>query len=137
MADALIGRTIGEDLRRTVARQPEHEALVDMPAGRRWTYRQLDEAVDRVATALLVLGIAKGDRVGIWSPNRAEWVVTEKIHGANFAMVSDGVAIRAAKRKAFLSPGEDFFDHEAVLARLSPAVLRLVALESRRLRKRR
>jgi|SRR5580704_18048064 Rnl2 family RNA ligase len=57
---------------------------------------------------------------------RVEWVVTEKIHGANFALVSDGVAIRTAKRKAFLSPGEDFFGHEAVLARLAPAVLRLV-----------
>ena len=73
----LIGRTIGEDLRRTAARQPEHEALVDVPAGRRWSYRQLDEAVDRVATALLGLGIAMGDCVGIWSPNCAEWVFVQ------------------------------------------------------------
>ena len=73
----LIGRTIGEDLRRTAARQPEHEALVDVLIGRRWSYRQLDEAVDRVATALLQLGIAKSDRVGIWSPNCAEWVLVQ------------------------------------------------------------
>jgi len=73
----LIGRTIGEDLERTVACQPEHEALVDVPAGRRWSYQQLDEAVDRVATALLQLGIDKGDRVGIWSPNCAEWVFVQ------------------------------------------------------------
>ncbi len=73
----LIGRTIGEDLERTVACQPEHEALVDVPTGRRWSYQQLDEAVDRVATALLQLGIAKGDRVGIWSPNCAEWVFVQ------------------------------------------------------------
>ena len=74
---SLIGRTIGEDLERTVACQPGHEALVDVPAGRRWSYQQLDEAVDRVATALLQLGIAKGDRVGIWSPNCAEWVFVQ------------------------------------------------------------
>jgi fatty-acyl-CoA synthase len=73
----LIGRTIGEDLEKTVACQPEHEALVDVAAGRRWSYQALDEAVDRVATALLQLGIAKGDRVGIWSPNCAEWVFVQ------------------------------------------------------------
>jgi fatty-acyl-CoA synthase len=73
----LIGRTIGEDLERTVVCQSEHEALVDVPARRRWSYKQLDEAVDRVATALLQLGIAKGDRVGIWSPNCAEWVFVQ------------------------------------------------------------
>jgi fatty-acyl-CoA synthase len=73
----LLGLTIGEDLRRTVARQPKHEALVDVPVGLRWNYRQLDETVDRVATALLRLGIAKGDRVGIWSPNCAEWVFVQ------------------------------------------------------------
>ncbi|HSP04514.1 MAG TPA: AMP-binding protein, partial [Acidimicrobiales bacterium] len=70
----LIGRTIGEDLERTVHRHPENEALVDVPTGRRWTYRELDAAVDAVATALLQRGIAKGGRVGIWSPNCAEWV---------------------------------------------------------------
>ena len=73
----LIGRTIGEDLERTVVCLSGHEALVDVPAGRRWSYQQLDEAVDRVATALLQLGIAKGDRVGIWSPNCAEWVFVQ------------------------------------------------------------
>jgi fatty-acyl-CoA synthase len=70
----LIGRTIGEDLERTVRLHPDHEALVDVPTGRRWTYRELDAAVDAVASALLQRGVAKGDRVGIWSPNCAEWV---------------------------------------------------------------
>ena len=74
---ALIGRTIGEDLERTVARQPDHDALVDVSTGRRWTYQELDEAIDRVATALLKSGVAKGDRVGIWSPNCAEWVFVQ------------------------------------------------------------
>jgi fatty-acyl-CoA synthase len=70
----LLGRTIGEDLRRAAARQPKHESLVDIATGQRWSYQQLDEAVDRVATAILRLGIDQGDRVGIWSPNCAEWV---------------------------------------------------------------
>jgi fatty-acyl-CoA synthase len=73
----LIGRTIGDDLAATVARLPDHEALVDVPTGRRWTYAELDVSVDRVASALLHDGVAKGDRVGIWSPNCAEWVLVQ------------------------------------------------------------
>jgi fatty-acyl-CoA synthase len=73
----LIGRTIGEDLTRTAQRLPGNEALVDVPTGQRWTYRELDEAVDRVASGLLALGIDKGDRVGIWSPNCPEWVLVQ------------------------------------------------------------
>ncbi len=74
---ALLGRTIGEDVRRTVARFGEREAMVDCPSGRRWTYAELGADVDRVALGLLQLGIAKGDRVGIWSPNCAEWVLVQ------------------------------------------------------------
>src|SRR5687767_11656818 len=73
----LLGRTIGDDLLRTVDRLPDHEALVDVPAQQRWTYRELNAAVDRVASALLGDGLAKGDRVGIWSPNCAEWVFVQ------------------------------------------------------------
>jgi fatty-acyl-CoA synthase len=73
----LIGRTIGEDLAHTVARFPDRDALVDVPSARRWTYRQLDEAVDQVASGLLALGLATGDRVGIWSPNCPEWVLVQ------------------------------------------------------------
>ena len=56
----LLGRTIGEDLARTVARLPDGEALVDVPTGRRWTYRELDGEVDRVARALLAAGHRQG-----------------------------------------------------------------------------
>jgi fatty-acyl-CoA synthase len=73
----LLGRTIGEDLAATASRLPDHEALVDVPAGARWTYAELDEAVDRVASGLLALGLAKGDRIGIWAPNCAEWVLVQ------------------------------------------------------------
>lgn len=73
----LIGRTIGEDLERTVARVPAREAVVDVPTGRRLTYAELDAAVDRVASGMLAAGVAKGDRVGIWSPNCVEWVLVQ------------------------------------------------------------
>jgi fatty-acyl-CoA synthase len=73
----LLGETIGENLERTVERFGEREALVEVATGRRWTYAQLNQDVDRVARALLGYGIAKGDRVGIWSPNCAEWVLAQ------------------------------------------------------------
>jgi len=73
----LLGRTIGDDLRRTVARFGDREAMVDCPTGRRWTYAQLGADVDRVALGLLAMGVEKGDRVGIWSPNCAEWVLIQ------------------------------------------------------------
>src|SRR4051794_41375134 len=73
----LLGRTIGDDLRNTVARFGDREALVDRPTGRRWTYRDLAADNDAVARGLLTVGIRTGDRVGIWAPNCAEWVLTQ------------------------------------------------------------
>ncbi|MFG2890963.1 AMP-binding protein [Streptomyces sp. NPDC048248] len=73
----LLGRTIGADLSRTIARFGDREALVDVPSGRRWTYAELGRAVDEVALGLLAKGVGKGDRVGIWSPNCAEWVLIQ------------------------------------------------------------
>ncbi len=76
-AQPLLGETIGDNLRRMAARYPASEALVDVPTGRRWTYEQLDADTDSVASGLLTLGIATGDRVGIWAPNCAEWVLLQ------------------------------------------------------------
>ncbi|WP_242342572.1 AMP-binding protein [Anaeromyxobacter terrae] len=73
----LLGETIGENLRRTVARFPEREALVSVQQGYRATYRELWEQTSEIARALLVRGVRKGDRVGLWSPNRFEWVVLQ------------------------------------------------------------
>ncbi|MDH6119045.1 AMP-binding protein [Kitasatospora sp. GAS204B] len=73
----LLTETIGAALARTVAAFGEREALVDVPSGRRWTYRQLAAEVDAVAHGLLALGVRTGDRVGIWSPNCAEWVLVQ------------------------------------------------------------
>ncbi|MFF4820064.1 AMP-binding protein [Kitasatospora sp. NPDC001309] len=73
----LLGDTIGENLDRAVRAFPDRDALVDRPTGRRWTYAQLAADVDALALGLLELGIAKGDRVGIWAPNCAEWTLTQ------------------------------------------------------------
>ncbi|HVV81559.1 MAG TPA: AMP-binding protein [Kofleriaceae bacterium] len=73
----LLGETIGANLERTVALHRDREALVECATGRRWTYGELDAAVDHLALALIEHGIALGDRVGIWSPNCAEWVIVQ------------------------------------------------------------
>ena len=73
----LLGVTIGDLFDRTVARYPDNEALVSRHQSLRYTYRALQDEVDRCARALMALGIAKGQRVGIWAPNCAEWAITQ------------------------------------------------------------
>src|SRR5207237_4340532 len=73
----LIGETIGANLERTAARVPDAEALVSRPQGLRLTYAELNGAVDRLACALMAAGLESGDRLGIWSPNVAEWVLLQ------------------------------------------------------------
>ncbi|MER5774329.1 AMP-binding protein [Streptomyces sp. NPDC002039] len=73
----LLDDTIRENLDRAVRSFPERDALVDVAAGRRWTYAELAADVDALALGLLDQGIVKGDRVGIWAPNRAEWTLVQ------------------------------------------------------------
>jgi fatty-acyl-CoA synthase len=73
----LLGETIGENLRRTVERVPDAEALVVRHQSYRASYADLWDQTTRAARGLLARGVKKGDRVGIWSPNRAEWVITQ------------------------------------------------------------
>jgi len=73
----LLGETIGENLRRTVARFSKSEALVVRHQNYRATYAELWDQTTHAARGLLAHGVTKGDRVGIWSPNRAEWVVIQ------------------------------------------------------------
>ncbi len=75
--EPLLGETIGDNLRRVAATHRSSEALVDVPSGRRWTYAQLDADTDDVARGLIAAGVARGDRVGIWAPNCAEWVLLQ------------------------------------------------------------
>ena len=76
-ATALLGETIGENLRRIAVAHPAGDALVDVPSGRRWSYQQLDADTDALALGLLGDGIQAGDRVGIWAPNCPEWVLLQ------------------------------------------------------------
>ena len=69
--------TIGEFLRETAGRFPDRPAVVFREQQIRWTWKEFAEEVDVLAAGFLALGIAKGDRVGIWSPNRIEWLLTQ------------------------------------------------------------
>jgi fatty-acyl-CoA synthase len=76
-APALLEMTIGANLAATAAAHPRRDALVDIPARRRWSYAELLADVRRLATGLLAAGVGPGDRVGIWAPNRWEWVLVQ------------------------------------------------------------
>jgi fatty-acyl-CoA synthase len=73
----LRGETIGRMWTDVVAAHGERDALVSCQQGIRWTYAEFDARVERCARALMAEGVAKGDRVGIWSPNNAEWVIVQ------------------------------------------------------------
>ncbi|HEY7641640.1 MAG TPA: AMP-binding protein [Steroidobacteraceae bacterium] len=75
--EPLLYKTVGAVLEDAAARWGEREALVVPHQNIRWSYRQLDEAADRLAAGFVHLGLAPGDRIGIWAPNRHEWVVTQ------------------------------------------------------------
>jgi fatty-acyl-CoA synthase len=83
----LLGETIGENLERTVARVPDSDALVSVHQGLRYTYAELNDAVDRLARGMVEAGLERGDRLGVWSPNRAEWTL------AQFATAKIGVIL--------------------------------------------
>ena len=73
----LLGRTIGQALDRAAARWGDREALVSPSQGIRWTWAELRTRADAFAAGLLALGLERGDRIGIWSLNRAEWTLTQ------------------------------------------------------------
>ncbi|MFL5700255.1 MAG: AMP-binding protein [Ktedonobacteraceae bacterium] len=74
---SLLGLTIGDLFDQTVEKYPDHPALISRQQNIRLTYRDLQDQVNRCAKGLMHLGFQKGQRVGIWSPNRAEWCVTQ------------------------------------------------------------
>jgi len=128
----LLTETIGADLDRVVAAHGEREALVDHASGRRWSYRELAEEVDAVALGLLALGVAKGDRVGIWSPNCPEWTLVQyatakigailvtvnpayRTHELEFVLNQSGV------RTVVALPSHRTSDYAAMLAEAAPA----------------
>ena len=73
----LLGETIGDNLRRMVQKYPKREALVVASQNYRVNYLEFWRAVQEVAKGLLAYEVQKGDRVGIWAPNRYEWVLVQ------------------------------------------------------------
>jgi fatty-acyl-CoA synthase len=130
---ALIGQTIGENLEATVARVADREALISCHQSRRFTYAEFDAAVDRLATALLRADFRRGDRVGIWSPNCAEWSLlqyaTAKI-GAILVNVNPAyrtheleyVLRQAGIRLLISSPGYKTSDYRGMAREVGPKV---------------
>ncbi|MFO1179440.1 MAG: AMP-binding protein [Ottowia sp.] len=95
---ALIEQTIGAFFDDMVARHPEREALVAVHQQRRYTYRALQAEAQRLASALLGLGLAPGDRIGIWSHNNAEWVLMQLATAkAGLVLVNINPAYRTAE----------------------------------------
>ena len=73
----LLDKCIGAVLEDSAAKFPDHDCLVSCHQNQRFSYREFNERVDLAARGLLALGVKRGDRVGIWSPNCAEWVITQ------------------------------------------------------------
>ena len=132
----LLGMTIGDAFDKTVARFPEREALVSRQQQLRYTWAELREEVDRFARGLLALGIRKGDRVGIWSPNRVEWTITQfatakigailvninpayRLHELEYALNQSGC------NTLILAPNFRSTDYTAMLLTLCPELERL------------
>jgi fatty-acyl-CoA synthase len=100
----LIGETIGRYFDAVVARHPDRIALVARQQGIRWSWRELAERVDAFAAGLVSLGLQPGERVGIWSPNNAEWVITQFATAkAGLILVNINPAYRLAELEYALS----------------------------------
>ena len=99
--------TMGDLLREAAGIHGSHEALVSRHQGLRWTYSQLDREVDAFAAGLLALGLQRGERIGIWSPNNAEWVVTQFAAArAGLVLVNINPAYRLAELEYALNKVE-------------------------------
>ena len=73
----LLGETIGENLARLASQFGDRDALISCHQGLRFSYAEFDAEVDRLARALIAAGLERGDRLGIWSPNCAEWMLAQ------------------------------------------------------------
>jgi len=73
----LLRITVGHLLDQTALKYPENQALIDIPRGVRYSYRELLDVVNQMAKGLLKLGVKKGEHIALWAPNISEWVITE------------------------------------------------------------
>ncbi len=122
----LLDETIGDNFARTTAAFADREALVECATGRRWTYGEFYEATRRIASALVERGIVPGDRIGIWSPNCAEWTMIQYataqvgaiLVNINPAYQTDELAYalnKASIRTVFAAPEFKSSDYVAML----------------------
>ena len=112
---ALLELTIPQALDRAVEKWGDHEAVVSVHQDIRWTYAELAKKADAMAAGLLAIGIKKGDRVGIWSPNLAEWTLTQ------FATAKIGVILVNVNPAYRLSELEFALHNVGVKAVVCPA----------------
>ncbi|MFF8960195.1 AMP-binding protein [Streptomyces sp. NPDC014894] len=126
----LLGDTVGENLDRAIAAHPDRDALV-VADGPRYTYAEFGAAVDRLARAFLGIGVDRGDRVGIWAVNCAEWVLVQyatarigaimvninpayRVHELEYVLNQSGVSVLCA------SLGHRTADYRAMVDRVRP-----------------
>jgi fatty-acyl-CoA synthase len=136
--EPLLYKTVGAVLEEAAERWGERDALIVRHQGIRWSYRELDAAADRMAAGLLALGLEPGDRVGIWSPNRSEWVVTQFATAkAGLILVNINPAYRPGElefalnkvgcKALVLAPAFKSSDYVAMLRQLAPEIATSVA----------
>jgi fatty-acyl-CoA synthase len=129
----LIGKTIGSYLDDVAQRHGDQEALVVRHQNVRWTYREFHERVNRLAAGLLKLGLNRGDRIGIWSQNCAEWVLTQFATAkAGLVMVNINPAYRRSELEyvldkvqcsaLILAPSFKSSDYIAMLQDVTPEI---------------
>jgi fatty-acyl-CoA synthase len=129
----LIGETVSGLFDRIAAEHGDNEALVVTHQQIRWTYRELKEHVDRLAAGLVALGLNAGERVGIWAPNCAEWVVTQFATArAGMILVNINPAYRLGEleyalnkvgcRALILAPDFKTSDYHGMLRDLAPEI---------------
>jgi fatty-acyl-CoA synthase len=130
---SLFQETIGANLERTIERFGEREALVSRAQDLRFTYAQLGAAVDELGRGLLAAGIERGDRVGIWSPNCAEWVLVQYATAkAGVILVNINPAYRTSEleyalrqsgcRMLISAPAFKTSDYRAMVAEVRPSL---------------
>ena len=139
----LLGESIFHNLRRTAARVGKNDALIVPRQGYRATYEELVQQCEEIARGLMARGVKKGDRVGIWSPNRYEWVIVQYATAAMGAiLVNINPAYRTSELEYALNQSGTCFlilaagfrqaDYRAMLAEVKgrcPALREAVVLE--------
>ncbi len=102
--EPLVGLTLGAALDDAATRSPDTDALVSVSQAIRWTYADLKREADLVGAGLAALGLEPGERIGIWSPNRAEWAVTQYAAAkAGLILVTINPAYKAAELEQILN----------------------------------